>query len=1083
MAKILGYTHYRNDSDRWREFYSTPVNLTQIGPRSGSNNAFTIALKIELNSLSKDYKRSTLTVTLPCKLKAAYQRMYYDEFCFELSTTGPDTSSSGASYVTPGTIIDSETYSFSTPNNGSNGTSINKAISPSPSVTFDISSISSETSVVYVYVYSTNNADSSTGYGNYGLEVCSVSQAADQLTKSAFKIETITVNSNSILTPTGKFSISWTVSGGLNNTLSQYKIYYSLGSQPTTSSSVLTTSASKSANITLNLGEDSRGKVLYMGIVAIAQDSNYNSTIKTTSVCTINTKPNAPSVQQSGNKVAGSSSATFTITKGSDSDSTQSTSIYYKINSGSLQSLGGTSLTITTLTNTDGIASGTNTIYFYTYDGLEYSASTSKTIEVIYAPVLNSATIDYIKVNNGSNNTATLAKTGTITYNLARDVSNPTALFKIRTAMTSSSLPSSYQSTSLSHSIDNSSKKIIVDILNSNSIPAGSYFEIQVAIQDSYGTSEYKTLSIGQKPNSPLGVSSIGLTTDGTSRAKNSYFNNKVTVSFKNPSGDISRPDITSIKIYADSKEFICSNIAEGANPSVVLDLSTISRNKTISFSVELTDAAGQKITTNAAATLTRTSEIKFEGTEWGVNPTTFKPYTASNGLVLNPTTATATGTNSANITYLYKIKINNIEKTLSSKTTSVEDLRNLVNSVIAKDARNTAYTATITVTAVDGFDVSVSLPQKNITIDYVESPYFSKTNGIKIKHDFYTGTTNITTSTGTEVTSTLAQDHATRLFNPGEGIILMLPKASDYNDDISKYQIYISRNDLSTDPVKAPANNGSITYEEAPWLTLTPSQLTVSDDDYYYYRYKASQYNQNQYYYFKLIVEDSKGNVTEARYSNTYIIGCRVTKPSFTTGAVKSERSEDKSTITLKYNLAITDLGGSAPASGWNKGYYASYPNIDKVTLKVEICDDASFTGTNIKSSTYSSTANLQDFTHSSMSFSGISSWSKVYMRFTIITNYSEVSSGTPASMISDPFIDSYVGNIPTVSHRSHWVGINTNSPKSGEVFVVESYSGNSQVVLRYAPTGETIIIDLANKTINGLNALDGVTINGGTW
>jgi hypothetical protein len=61
-------------------------------------------------------------------------------------------------------------------------------------------------------------------------------------------------------------------------------------------------------------------------------------------------------------------------------------------------------------------------------------------------------------------------------------VSNPTALFQIKTAMTSSGLPDSFQPTSLSHNIDNSSKKIFVDILNSNSIPAGSYFEIQVAI-------------------------------------------------------------------------------------------------------------------------------------------------------------------------------------------------------------------------------------------------------------------------------------------------------------------------------------------------------------------------------------------------------------------------------------------------------------------------------------------------------------------------------------------------------------------------------------------------------------------------
>jgi hypothetical protein len=208
-----------------------------------------------------------------------------------------------------------------------------------------------------------------------------------------------------------------------------------------------------------------------------------------------------------------------------------------------------------------------------------------------------------------------------------------------------------------------------------------------------------------------LKVSSINLTTDGTSRAKTNYFNNKVTISFKNPSADVARPDITSIKIYADSKEFTCSNIAEGANPSVLLDLSTISRNKTISFSVVLTDAAGQSIISDVSTTLTRTSEIKFKGTEWEVNPTTFKPYTTTSNLVLKPATAIATGTDSANIEYYYKIKVNDIERALSSTTTTAEDLRNLINEIVSKNERNTSYIATITVKAEDGFGVSVSLP------------------------------------------------------------------------------------------------------------------------------------------------------------------------------------------------------------------------------------------------------------------------------------------------------------------------------------------------------------------------------------
>jgi hypothetical protein len=77
-------------------------------------------------------------------------------------------------------------------------------------------------------------------------------------------------------------------------------------------------------------------------------------------------------------------------------------------------------------------------------------------------------------------------------------------------------------------------------------------------------------------------------------------------------------------------------------------------------------------------------------------------------------------------------------------------------------------------------------------------------------------------------------------MFNPGEGIILMLPKIFDYNNDVSKYLIYISRNELPTTST-VPKNNTEVIYEEAPWLSLSPSQLIVSDDNYYYYRYKAS--------------------------------------------------------------------------------------------------------------------------------------------------------------------------------------------------------------------------------------------------
>ena len=103
--------------------------------------------------------------------------------------------------------------------------------------------------------------------------------------------------------------------------------------------------------------------------------------------------------------------------------------------------------------------------------------------------------------------------------------------------------------------------------------------------------------------------------------------------------------------------------------------------------------------------------------------------------------------------------------------------------------------------------------------------------------------------------------------------------------------------------------------------------------------------------------------------------------------------------------------------------------------------------------------------------------------MRFSIIIDYGQISDTEIASLTSDYFIDAYVGNVPTVSHRSHQVGINTNALQSGEVLVVETYSGNNLVVLRNAANGDTITINLVDRSISGLSSLDGVVINGGTW
>lgn len=1067
MATVTKVANFYNG--KW---YATS-SYNDIGPYDGSRHQ-RVVYKISLGSIQDtstqiyDKIKFSINIEVPSTPPSGVTIPTEEKFIAFLTDMGPDTS--GSDYKVKGT-------KYSTITKTKNITSY---LGETIDVSWEFEASGVTKTEIYVWIYADNSVSDKI-YHTY--RTVSSTASASETTKVILSnpITGAVTSSTTIYKPGASITAEWSAcSNGTNNNIKNIDIYYKIGSAPSTSNpgTLLSSNVSGiSTSYPFTLPSSAaRGSKVYIAIQAIGEEDGYNGSLKYAQVGIVNTLPGAPSVSQSGTKVAGNTSVTFTVAAGTDSDS-QATSVYYKLNTGSRQALSGTSLTISITDTISGIKSGSNTIYFYTNDGLEDSSSISATFEVIYAPVLNNATIDYSNylVKNGYNNTTTLAKGGIISYALAREVSNPVPIFELRTSSTSSGLSSAvYSQKALDYSINNSTKKITLDFIKSTNITAGYYFQIRVAIQDSYGTSGFIELASGQKPAKPVAVSSVTLKSDGNSSAPSGYFNTKVTIGFQNPSGAATRPDITQIKVFADSLEFSCSNLAEGANPTMELDLSTIARNKTIGFSIQLTDAAGQTAITTPSTKLTRIPELRFEGTEWQVNPTTFKPYTTSSNLTLEHPNV-VTGSVSQSFTYLYKIKLNNVEKSLSSKTTSATAFKNLVNEIISSSGRNASYIATITVTAVDTFNQSTSLPQQNITVDYIEKPTFSNSNGIKIRHNQYINSVNI--NTATEITTSMAQNAAARMFSPEEGIILMLPKATDYNNDITKYNIYISRNDIP-DAQTVPKTASTVTYEETPWLSLIPSQLTTFDENYLYYCHSASQYSDNKYYYFKLVVEDSKGNKTETRYSNTYIIGCRVTKPVFSTGLINSTRTADKTQITINHkDFLVTDLGGSAPASGWNFNYYTKYPNITKATLLIEIGPDASFSS--IKSQALEidlSTLKIKNNVNETV-FNGISSWSKIYIRFTVTIEYAKINSTTSKTAVSDSFIDSYMGNAPTVSHRSHWVGINTNTPNSGEVFVVESYSGNKKIVLRYASTGKTITIDL--ETL----AIDGAIIDGGTW
>ena len=199
-----------------------------------------------------------------------------------------------------------------------------------------------------------------------------------------------TVTASGIVTPSGTFTVSWSgASGGTNNAISSYQIYWKVssdGSAPTTSSytgtkNITSTSTSGSTSITLSSAQ--RGYKVVCGIVTRGTaGESYYSGIKTGGSVKINLLPAKPTVISTNTTVVSASGTEviFNVKAGSDKDG-QNRTLYY-----ATSSTGAKTKFTSPLSKTLNAAA---TYYFYTYDGIEYSSPTSISIGLNTKPVIN----------------------------------------------------------------------------------------------------------------------------------------------------------------------------------------------------------------------------------------------------------------------------------------------------------------------------------------------------------------------------------------------------------------------------------------------------------------------------------------------------------------------------------------------------------------------------------------------------------------------------------------------------------------------------------------------------------------------
>lgn len=217
-----------------------------------------------------------------------------------------------------------------------------------------------------------------------------------------------TVTASGYIAPGNNLSVSWSgASGGTNNSIVGYTVYYTItsnGTLPTTSTATYVTSSTTSVNIPIP-SSATRGYYIRVGVVTRGSaGSAYYSSIKTGGTAAVNRLPSAPSLNKTTQYFPnGGGSVSVTPTAGSDNDS-QSYSVYYNTSTSSSTA---TKLTTTSLTVS---VSSNTTYYFWTNDGVEFSSSystfsaiknsTKPSVSFNGAPTINTKTSS--KLTSGS---------------------------------------------------------------------------------------------------------------------------------------------------------------------------------------------------------------------------------------------------------------------------------------------------------------------------------------------------------------------------------------------------------------------------------------------------------------------------------------------------------------------------------------------------------------------------------------------------------------------------------------------------------------------------------------------------------
>ena len=921
------------------------------------------------------------------------------------------------------------------------------------------------------------------------------------------------VSASGIITPNGSFTVSWSgASSGTNNSISSYQIYWYIssgGTAPSTysySGTKNVQSTSTSGSTTITLSGATRGYKVVCGVVTMGTaGSSYYSSIKTGGSVTINSLPSLSTITQSATNVNSGTSVTFSVSVADSNSSYQTLKYGYKLSTDSNYTYvnSGTKISFTK-------TSGSYTINFIPYDGLETGAVSSKSFTVNRP----SGSIT-VSANDSIYNTLTYPITKKISCSASYANGANGIKYYYRTNSTSSLSGNGTL-------IGTSAPTQVPD-----AVSPGNYYQIGILPYNSLENGNYVWSDIFIKPTAPTAPSSLLINASGFS-SLTAFYNNKIDAGWKITASTANKKQSPLIKTYL--KYTYGSTSATISNSSITgspisdtsfsksnLSLpSSITRGGTVTIEAIVEDAAGQS--SSYSTTITRIKEPSFINTTGAsISPTSIKPYSINSGQLIfripkvisdfeqDIKLEISTTNNSSSKQILTgESLIVQEENTSNSPATSWEnestfkvsfELSSLKDFFINLDSSSiSSYSKTFLIRAVDAFgNYSSNNINLSYTLDYREAPVASSSYfKIGVDKSFKFGSIN--NCNASDIFPGLNTDNTNnyRIINPNEKIIFAYPifSSNNPNESITLYVQYSYGNNAANIP--SSGWNSLVSFSYGSEDNLLSSLCSVNSSSIYnnLRAYSISNtINGFKYVFFRMYAKASSGLVSETSDFDYCLYCSQSNLPTIEIDRLSI--SEDIITINYKnliYGGNTNTLKNYERTYSEKEGNYA--PSLKIIPILNSDSDFDSSTNINYEIQD-SSSINYIEFTSD---FNSLNSGeikvkllsgtelTRIYIKLNVSVTTGLSSSGTILIKTNDSTLSVFYNRVPTISKRANQIGINTKSFNENDAILIENYEEKQYIRLKGTTdtVGEEdpiIIIDLNSSSISG------ITIDCGAW